>query len=50
MARIAGINIPTSKKVFTGLTYIKGIGPKIAFDICKKANIPSERRVNELTD
>ncbi len=50
MARIAGINIPTNKKVFTGLTYIKGIGPKIASDICKQANIPSERRVNELTD
>ena len=50
MARIAGINIPTNKKVFTGLTYIKGIGPKIASDICKLADIPSERRVNELTD
>ena len=50
MARIAGINIPTNKKVFTGLTYIKGIGPKIASDICKQANIPTERRVNELTD
>ena len=50
MARIAGINIPTNKKVFTCLTYIKGIGPKIANDICKQANIPTERRVNELTD
>ena len=50
LARIAGINIPTNKKVFTGLTYIKGIGPKIASDICKQANIPTERRVNELTD
>ena len=50
MARIAGINIPTNKKVFTGLTYIKGIGPKIASDICKQANFPTDRRVNELTD
>ena len=50
MARIAGINIPTNKKVFTCLTYIKGIGPKIASDISKQANIPTERRVNELTD
>ena len=50
MARIAGINIPTNKKVFVGLTYIRGIGPKVASDICEKANIPSERRVNELTD
>ena len=50
MARIAGINIPTNKKVFIGLTYIRGIGTKIASDICEKANIPSERRVNQLTD
>ena len=50
LERIAGITIPTNKKVFIGLTYIRWIGPKVASDICEKANIPSERRVNELTD
>ncbi len=50
MARIAGVNIPTNKRVIIALQYIYGIGPKNAADICKKANIPLERRVNELTD
>lgn len=50
MARIAGVNIPTQKRVLIGLTYIHGIGPKIATDICKMVGIPSERRVKDLTD
>lgn len=50
MARIAGVNIPTNKRVVIGLQYIHGIGPKMAADICAAVNIPSERRVNELTD
>ena len=50
MARIAGINIPTNKRVLIALQYIHGIGAKTAADICKKVNIPSERRVNEMTD
>ncbi|MEZ5924426.1 MAG: 30S ribosomal protein S13 [Hyphomicrobiaceae bacterium] len=50
MARIAGVNIPTNKRVLVALTYIHGIGPKFAKEICTKVNIPAERRVNELTD
>ena len=50
MARIAGVNIPTQKRVVIALQYIHGIGPKFAKDICARVKIPSERRVNELTD
>ena len=50
MARIAGVNIPTNKRVIIALQYIHGIGEKFAKDITEKANIPAERRVNELTD
>lgn len=50
MARIAGINIPTNKRVPIALTYIFGIGRTKAVEICKKVNIPLERRVNELSD
>ena len=50
MARIAGVNIPTSKRVVIALQYIHGVGPKIAQEICDKVKIPSERRVSELTD
>ncbi|MDA1101243.1 MAG: 30S ribosomal protein S13 [Proteobacteria bacterium] len=50
MARIAGINIPTKKRVLISLTYIHGIGRTKAKDICAKVGIPDERRVAELTD
>ncbi|MFP6749973.1 MAG: 30S ribosomal protein S13 [Alphaproteobacteria bacterium] len=50
MARIAGINIPTNKRVEISLTYIHGIGRTKATDICEKIGIPRERRVAELTD
>lgn len=50
MARIAGVNIPTNKRVEIALTYIHGIGLKTAKDICTQVNIPAERRVNELSD
>ena len=50
MARIAGVNIPTNKRVVIALRYIHGIGPKIANEIIEKAGIPLERRVNELSD
>ncbi len=50
MARIAGVNIPTAKRVVIGLTYIYGIGRKKAEEICEKIKIPSEKRVHELTD
>jgi small subunit ribosomal protein S13 len=50
VARIAGVNIPTNKRVVIALQYIHGIGEKFAEDICKKVGLPLERRVNELTD
>jgi small subunit ribosomal protein S13 len=50
VARIAGVNIPTNKRVVISLTYIHGIGSKFASDICERVSIPPERRVNELTD
>lgn len=50
MARIAGVNIPTQKRVVIALQYIHGIGQKYAKEICEKVKIPTERRVNQLTD
>lgn len=50
MARIAGVNIPTQKRVEIALTYIHGIGRTKAKQICAQVGIPDERRVNELTD
>ena len=50
MARIAGVNIPAQKRVEIALRYIYGIGPKRATEICQKVGIPTQRRVNELTD
>ena len=50
MARIAGVNIPTQKRVEVALTYIYGIGRTAAKEICKKVSIPEERRVHDLTD
>ncbi len=50
MARIAGVNIPTAKRVVISLTYIHGIGRTKALKICEKVGLPLERRVHELTD
>ena len=50
MARIAGVNIPTAKRVVIALTYIHGIGNTKAKEICEKVGIMPERRVNELSD
>ncbi len=50
MARIAGVNIPTQKKVFIGLRYIYGVGPSNAMEILKSAQIDPHKRVHELTD
>jgi small subunit ribosomal protein S13 len=50
VARIAGVNIPTNKRVVIALQYIHGIGPSLAQQIVGKVGIPSERRVNQLTD
>ena len=50
MARIAGVNIPTNKRVVVALQYIHGIGPAKARDIVQKVGIEDARRVNQLTD
>ncbi len=50
MARIAGVNIPTAKRVQIALTYIHGIGPAKAREICEKVGIEDSRRVNQLSD
>ncbi len=50
MARIAGVNIPTAKRVPIALTYITGIGPHIAENICASLNIDRARRINQLSD
>jgi small subunit ribosomal protein S13 len=50
VARIAGVNIPTQKRVEIALTYIHGIGRTKATEICAKCNIPAERRVQDLTE
>ena len=50
MARIAGVNIPTSKRVPIALTYITGIGHASAEAICGAVGIELSRRVNELSD
>jgi len=50
LARIAGVNIPTAKRVVIALTYIHGIGRNSAAKICQDIGIPAEQRVNDLTD
>jgi small subunit ribosomal protein S13 len=50
LARIAGVNLPTNKRVVIALQYIHGVGPKIAKEIVTKVNLPAERRVSQLTD
>jgi small subunit ribosomal protein S13 len=50
VARIAGVNIPTAKRVVIALTYIHGIGPTKANEICEKVGIPLDRRVSQLSD
>jgi len=50
LARIAGVNIPTHKRVPIALTYITGIGHSTAKSICEATKIDATRRVNELSD
>ena len=50
MARIAGVNIPTQKRVIIALQYIHGIGPQRARTICQALNIPDAKRINQLSD
>jgi small subunit ribosomal protein S13 len=50
VARIAGVNIPSNKRVQVALTYIHGIGDTFAKQILAKVGIPAERRVSQLTE
>jgi len=50
VARIAGVNIPTGKRIPIALTYIHGIGPTSAKAICEAVGVDTARRVNELSD
>ena len=50
MARISGVNIPTNKRIRVALSYIFGIGPKIADDICNEASVDITMRVSQLKD
>ena len=50
MARIAGVNIPTAKRVVIALQYIHGIGPKFAAEILGKVGVDESKRVNDLSD
>ena len=50
MARISGVNIPTNKRVHIALTYIYGIGMKVANNICESASIDTSKRVSDLND
>ena len=50
MARIAGVNIPTNKRVVIALTYIFGIGPAKSQMVCERVGIAHDRRVHDLTD
>ena len=50
MARIAGVNIPSAKRLDIALTYIHGIGRVKSAEICEKASIPADKRVHQLSD
>ncbi len=50
MARIAGVNVPSSKRLVVALTYIFGIGKKFSNDICSSIDIDKNKRVNDLTE
>lgn len=50
MARIAGINVPTQKHTVIALTSIYGIGPTTAKAICTKANVPTDKKIRDLSD
>ena len=50
MARVAGIELPRNKRIEIGLTYVYGIGRKIALDIVAKTNIPLGKKTDDLTD
>ena len=50
MARLAGVNVPSNKRLVIALSYIFGIGKKFSNDICESVNIDKNKRVNSLTE
>ena len=50
MARIAGVDLPRHKHIAYALPYLYGIGRKLAKEICKKANIPENKKTEDLTE
>ena len=50
MARIAGVNVPTNKRVLVALTYVHGIGLTSSKNICKKVGIADDKRINNLSE
>ncbi len=50
MARIAGINVPTNKRVLVALTYVHGIGLTSSKNICKKVGVAEDKRINNLSE
>lgn len=50
MPRLLGVDIPNDRKAVISLTYLYGVGPKIAREICQKAGIDQDRKANELSD
>ena len=50
MARLAGVNVPSNKRLEVALRYIFGIGPKFSREICSLTNVDINKRVNQLTD
>jgi small subunit ribosomal protein S13 len=50
MPRVAGVDIPNNKKVHISLRYLYGIGPTNALEVCKKAEVDSNKRASELTE
>ncbi len=50
MARIAGVDLPRHKHIAYSLPYLYGVGKALAFEICKRANIPPNKKTEELTE
>ena len=50
MARLAGVNVPSNKRLEIALRYIYGIGPKFSTDICDSTKVDQNKRVNQLTE
>jgi small subunit ribosomal protein S13 len=50
MPRLLGVDIPSEKQTLISLTYIYGVGPKVARDLCRKANVDPTRRARDLSE